>query len=44
MKRINENGNWTLFSPDEAPGLHEVYGEEFVDAPVVEYVDAEDSE
>ena len=29
MKRIGENGNWTLFSPDEAPGLHEVYGEEF---------------
>lgn len=29
MKRISENGNWTLFSPDEAPGLHEVYGDEF---------------
>jgi hypothetical protein len=29
MKRIEENGKWTLFSPDEAPGLHETYGEEF---------------
>ncbi|EIM80277.1 uncharacterized protein STEHIDRAFT_105343 [Stereum hirsutum FP-91666 SS1] len=29
MKRIGENGNWSLFSPDEAPGLHEVYGDEF---------------
>lgn len=29
MKRISENGDWTLFSADEAPGLHEVYGDEF---------------
>jgi ribonucleoside-diphosphate reductase alpha chain len=29
MKRIEENGSWTLFSPDEAPGLHETYGEDF---------------
>jgi ribonucleoside-diphosphate reductase alpha chain len=29
MKRIEESGKWTLFSPDEAPGLHETYGEEF---------------
>lgn len=29
MKRIKENGKWTLFSPDEAPNLHETYGEEF---------------
>jgi ribonucleoside-diphosphate reductase alpha chain len=29
MERVKENGNWTLFSPDEAPGLSDVYGEEF---------------
>jgi len=29
MKRIKADGDWTLFSPDEAPGLHLVYGEEF---------------
>jgi ribonucleoside-diphosphate reductase alpha chain len=29
MKRVEESGKWTLFSPDEAPGLHETYGEEF---------------
>ncbi len=29
MERIKEDGDWTLFSPDEAPGLADVYGEEF---------------
>ncbi|ODV83244.1 hypothetical protein CANARDRAFT_203632 [[Candida] arabinofermentans NRRL YB-2248] len=29
MKRIEQNGEWTLFSPSEAPGLHDVYGDEF---------------
>ncbi|QPG72824.1 ribonucleotide-diphosphate reductase subunit rnr1 [Brettanomyces nanus] len=29
MKRVEENGMWTLFSPSEAPGLSEVYGDEF---------------
>jgi ribonucleoside-diphosphate reductase alpha chain len=29
MKRVKENANWTLFSPDEAPGLTDAYGEEF---------------
>lgn len=29
MKRIEENGNWTLFSPDEVPDLHDLYGEAF---------------
>jgi ribonucleoside-diphosphate reductase alpha chain len=29
MKRVEENGTWSLFCPNEAPGLHEVYGEEF---------------
>ena len=29
MKRIKENGKWTLFCPDESPGLADVYGDEF---------------
>ena len=29
MKRIEENGTWTLFCPNEAPGLADVWGEEF---------------
>ena len=29
MKRVESNGDWTLFCPDEAPGLHEVWGDEF---------------
>lgn len=29
MERVKSNGDWTLFSPDEAPGLSDVYGEEF---------------
>jgi len=29
MKRVKEDGNWTLFSPDEAPGLDDAYGENF---------------
>ncbi|KAK7044678.1 ribonucleoside-diphosphate reductase, partial [Favolaschia claudopus] len=29
MKRVEANGEWSLFCPNEAPGLHEVYGEEF---------------
>ena len=29
MKRVEGNMNWTLFSPDEAPGLHDVHGDAF---------------
>ena len=29
MKRVEEGGNWSLFCPDKAPGLSNVYGEEF---------------
>ncbi|KAG0420507.1 Ribonucleoside-diphosphate reductase large subunit [Dictyocoela roeselum] len=29
MERVKSNGNWSLFSPDEAKGLSDVYGEEF---------------
>ncbi|MDR0634194.1 MAG: ribonucleoside-diphosphate reductase subunit alpha [Azoarcus sp.] len=32
MERVLENGEWTLFSPDEAPDLHEKYGRAFADA------------
>ncbi|KND96031.2 hypothetical protein QG37_07656 [Candidozyma auris] len=30
MKRVESNGDWTLFSPNEAPGLADCYGDEFV--------------
>ena len=26
MKRVEEDGTWTLLSPDEAPDLHDLYG------------------
>jgi ribonucleoside-diphosphate reductase alpha chain len=29
MERVKEGGQWTLFSPDEAPGLSDAYGDEF---------------
>ncbi|WP_295122231.1 ribonucleoside-diphosphate reductase subunit alpha [uncultured Chitinophaga sp.] len=29
MKRVEENGDWSLFCPHEAPGLAECWGEEF---------------
>lgn len=29
MQRVKEGGMWSLFSPDEVPELHEIYGEEF---------------
>ncbi len=29
MKRVCEDGSWTLFSPDEVPDLHDLYGVEF---------------
>lgn len=31
MKRVELNGEWTLFSPNEAPGLADCYGDEFVE-------------
>jgi ribonucleotide reductase alpha subunit len=30
MERIKTNGNWTLFCPDECPGMADVYGDDFV--------------
>ena len=29
MRRVKEKGQWSLFCPDEAPGLCDTYGEEF---------------
>ncbi len=29
MKRVESEGEWTLFSPDETPELHELYGKAF---------------
>jgi ribonucleoside-diphosphate reductase alpha chain len=29
MKRVEEDGMWSLFCPNEAPGLQDCYGEEF---------------
>ena len=29
MKRVENNEEWSLFCPNEAPGLHECHGEEF---------------
>ena len=31
MKRVEENGSWSLFCPNEAPGLHECHSKEFED-------------
>lgn len=29
MKRLKESGTWTLFSPNEVPDLHDLYGQAF---------------
>ncbi|NJB82311.1 ribonucleoside-diphosphate reductase subunit alpha [Wenyingzhuangia aestuarii] len=29
MKRVEENGEWTLMCPNECPGLYDTYGDEF---------------
>ena len=31
MERVKENGKWSLFCPNECPGLSDVYGERFVE-------------
>ena len=30
MKRVSENGDWTLMCPDICKGLSDVYGDDFV--------------
>lgn len=37
MKRVRQNGQWTLFSPDEVSDLHDLYGKRFEER----YVDYE---
>ena len=37
MKRVKSNGEWSLFSPSDGPGLWELYGDEFEKA----YIEAE---
>ena len=32
MRRVHENGEWTLFSPDEVTDLHNLYGSDFSEA------------
>jgi ribonucleoside-diphosphate reductase alpha chain len=34
MKRVMENGDWTLFSPSNTPDLHDKFGKEFEEAYV----------
>jgi ribonucleoside-diphosphate reductase alpha chain len=29
MKRVRDDGEWTLFSPNETPDLHHIYGKKF---------------
>lgn len=36
MKRVQANGSWTLFSPNEVPELHDLYGKAF-EAKYCEY-------
>ena len=36
MKRVKENGMWSLFCPNEAPNLEDVWGDEF-DAMYLKY-------
>jgi len=31
LERVEGNGNWTLFSPDEVPDLHDLYGNAFAE-------------
>ncbi|GAB4366830.1 MAG: ribonucleoside-diphosphate reductase subunit alpha [Methylohalobius crimeensis] len=35
MKRVAEEGEWTLFSPDDVPDLHDKYGKDFEEAYLV---------
>ncbi len=31
MQRVEQDGEWTLFSPDETPDLHDLYGKPFAE-------------
>ncbi len=41
MKRVAEEGHWTLFSPDEVPDLHDRYGNDF-EVAYLQYEDKAD--
>ncbi len=41
MKRVRSDSSWTLFSPEEVPGLHETFGKEF-EALYKQYEDSAD--
>ena len=32
LERVHQNAHWTLFSPDEVPDLHDLYGKAFKEA------------
>ncbi|MDF2867656.1 MAG: ribonucleoside-diphosphate reductase subunit alpha [Gammaproteobacteria bacterium] len=32
IERVAEDGEWTLFSPDDVPNLHDIYGRQFKEA------------
>jgi ribonucleoside-diphosphate reductase alpha chain len=44
MRRVEANGNWTLFSPDDVPDLHDLYGRAFADRYVAYETAAERGE
>jgi ribonucleoside-diphosphate reductase alpha chain len=41
LQRVEADGDWTLFSPDEVPDLHDLYGAEFA-AAYTRYEEAAD--
>ncbi|MCH9770538.1 MAG: ribonucleoside-diphosphate reductase subunit alpha, partial [Gammaproteobacteria bacterium] len=44
MKRVFENKDWSLFSPDEVPDLHDIYGDAFEKAYTAYETQAEKGE
>ena len=44
MQRVEEDGDWTLFSPDEVPDLHDLYGPAFAERYVQHELRAERGE
>ncbi|HEY0931540.1 MAG TPA: ribonucleoside-diphosphate reductase subunit alpha [Gemmatimonas sp.] len=44
MQRVEEDGDWTLFSPDEVPDLHDLYGQTFAERYVQHELRAERGE
>jgi ribonucleoside-diphosphate reductase alpha chain len=44
MERVEEDGGWTLFSPDEVPDLHDLYGTAFAERYVFYEVKAKHGE